>query len=539
MSLLPQTILPEVDPIGRVEPDGKVIIEHNWWLLLYNICQNVLGIGAGATTGLPASALTELSSADSDAMDADAIVLRSGIANAIALATSLDLPDPLTARAIGFQLYPLTKAEITAGVTPTNYAYAPYTAKRYGTVEDGSTDDAAALQACINAAQIANATPSLTPGANYKIASSLTFKQGKSNVDTQSFSAYLQGNHATLKPAAGVTAIQVVPRCLLADVGTGRAEAPIDIRDVVIDGFFATSSTYALWIGAAGYRWDSFSWSVVSNITIQNFPGTANPVMMLWEGRHCKFDRIDLRSGGTCFIQTTTSGSFCGDFVFDSCEFAGSGSQTPITIAGSGGGATRGIKFNDCDIYGGGTFLHSTGTNSQVGDIWFIGTQFDTAAGSDVFLTLYADTLNCQMFGIHIDDSYFVSGTQAIYAHTANSATMAQIDINGNQFGTLNISAAADHAAILCLDANGVSIDANTFDTITGGATTNLIMFDTCTNFTANDNMATNCTSVVNGVATANTGNNYSILGNMMNVTTIVNDGSAGATKQIANNLAI
>jgi len=39
----------------------------------------------------------------------------------------------------------LTEAELAAGVTPVNYAYAPYDARRYGVTGDGSTDDRAAL----------------------------------------------------------------------------------------------------------------------------------------------------------------------------------------------------------------------------------------------------------------------------------------------------------------------------------------------------------------------------------------------------------
>lgn len=37
-------------PLGTVRPDGTVIIEHDWWLLLYAICQQVLANGSGAAT---------------------------------------------------------------------------------------------------------------------------------------------------------------------------------------------------------------------------------------------------------------------------------------------------------------------------------------------------------------------------------------------------------------------------------------------------------------------------------------------------------
>lgn len=81
MSLLPQSILPASHLIGRVDENGNVLLEQNWWLLIYNLCQNVLGLGAGGTSGLSQAALIDLASLDSDADDADAIVLRQPIAN--------------------------------------------------------------------------------------------------------------------------------------------------------------------------------------------------------------------------------------------------------------------------------------------------------------------------------------------------------------------------------------------------------------------------------------------------------------------------
>jgi hypothetical protein len=41
MSLLPGQIQPETVPIGRLGKDGQsVMVDHNWWLLFYNICLN-------------------------------------------------------------------------------------------------------------------------------------------------------------------------------------------------------------------------------------------------------------------------------------------------------------------------------------------------------------------------------------------------------------------------------------------------------------------------------------------------------------------
>lgn len=81
MSLLPGQILPPSVAIGRVNEEGTVILDKNWWLFLYNIAQNVLGTAGG----LSQAALQELAGTDSDAMDTDAVALRQRVSNALVL----------------------------------------------------------------------------------------------------------------------------------------------------------------------------------------------------------------------------------------------------------------------------------------------------------------------------------------------------------------------------------------------------------------------------------------------------------------------
>ncbi len=82
MSLLPGQILPPSVPFGRINESGELLVDKNWWLFLYNISQNVLGTSGG----LSQAALQELADADSDAMDTDAVALRSDVRNALVLA---------------------------------------------------------------------------------------------------------------------------------------------------------------------------------------------------------------------------------------------------------------------------------------------------------------------------------------------------------------------------------------------------------------------------------------------------------------------
>lgn len=132
MSLLPGQILPPSEPIGRVNEDGTVTIDKNWWLLLFNLCLQSLGTGGG----LPSSALQDLAGADADAMDADAMALRQPLSNALLQAiqpqdvvvSPNDLPDlartlllaqdPILPDAV-----PLAQpvASITVGASPFTY----------------------------------------------------------------------------------------------------------------------------------------------------------------------------------------------------------------------------------------------------------------------------------------------------------------------------------------------------------------------------------------------------------------------------------
>lgn len=154
MSLLPSQILPQTIPFGKVDKDGNVIIEKDWFLLLYNLCANTIGTGSsgtsggnpgggggtptggtgGAVAGLPASALTELSALDSDIADADAISTRAAIA-ALANLFPID-PDAISPSDIRNALIlaqdalpqdPIPAAQPTASVSPTGSPFT-YTA---------------------------------------------------------------------------------------------------------------------------------------------------------------------------------------------------------------------------------------------------------------------------------------------------------------------------------------------------------------------------------------------------------------------------
>jgi hypothetical protein len=71
-----------------------------------------------------------------------------------------------------------TAAEVSAGVTPVNYAYAPGDVRRYGAVGDDSTDCTAAFQAAIDQADESNGSEVFIPQGTWLVTSALTGARG-------------------------------------------------------------------------------------------------------------------------------------------------------------------------------------------------------------------------------------------------------------------------------------------------------------------------------------------------------------------------
>jgi hypothetical protein len=77
--------------------------------------------------------------------------------------------NPLTANMIGLAINPRTEGEITAAVTPVNYAYPAGNVLRYGANDDpGATDMASAINSCVSANGYA-----YLPAGTYAIASAI------------------------------------------------------------------------------------------------------------------------------------------------------------------------------------------------------------------------------------------------------------------------------------------------------------------------------------------------------------------------------
>lgn len=91
MSLPKEIFAPNI-PIGHVQANGDVLMNSNWWLLIYNIVLNSIG----SEGSIAPSGLIELAALDSDVNDTDSTSLRSPIANLSQIDPLLDYVPSLT-----------------------------------------------------------------------------------------------------------------------------------------------------------------------------------------------------------------------------------------------------------------------------------------------------------------------------------------------------------------------------------------------------------------------------------------------------------
>jgi Chaperone of endosialidase len=425
-------------------------------------------------------------------------------------------------------------------------------ADQFGADATGASNASTRLQTLIDFCQANNLTPYLRKGGIYKLTTGLTLKQGQSATDTKSYSATLYGNSATLVPYGAITALAVVPRCLLADQNTGRQSAHIEITSLNIDGFGATAGAQPFKIGAPTYTIYCADWGVIKDVVITNF-NTTSALTYFKEAGHIVIDRLIHKwSTGSLLLESTTNGSFCGDLIFNAFQGEGTEAVPPVKLlAGTDATATtcqvRGIKFNQADIYGAGTLLQVKGTGgSQVGDVWFNSCQFDSngaAAGAKVIFLEANET--SAIFQVHIRDIYAVgySGT-VVYAVSNGASTIYMCDVSGGAINDCTPHTTYGNAIICLQSVEAFSVNNVAFNKIYGGpssSTAAVILVKDSTNCTVTGTIMTQCSAVPTGIAVGGTSNYYTITDNNLQVGSVpVNDFTAAVrTKTIANNIGV
>lgn len=154
----------------------------------------------------------------------------------------------ITEQFIGLLLYPLTSAEIAAGVTPVNYSYPPGNIYRYGTNSSpGSTDMTAAIQDAINQSAQAGGSPAYVPQNLHRTTATLMLRRYATLYGDGYFSQILYGGADVAIRAVGAAKPEVWRRATVRglNVSTSTGTHGIIIQDIaefeisenIFDGF--------------------------------------------------------------------------------------------------------------------------------------------------------------------------------------------------------------------------------------------------------------------------------------------------------------
>jgi len=123
--------------------------------------------------------------------DGGAVKITLQDANGVQISSDDNVPvQPLTQSQVGAILYPRTTAETNASVTPSNYAYEPGDARRYG-LGDGSTATHTALT---NALAANNVVYIVNLGTSFTYTASVTVPSNR-RIIGQGWPKFLQGGH--------------------------------------------------------------------------------------------------------------------------------------------------------------------------------------------------------------------------------------------------------------------------------------------------------------------------------------------------------
>lgn len=417
-----------------------------------------------------------------------------------------------------------------------------------------------ALQRAIDYAQDNDLWVIFPSNQDYILSTGLIAKAGKSASDTKAYHVFIDFNHCRLRPLASVTGLKIDPRCLYADIATGRAVCKIHVKNVHWDAHWESSkkdtNTMAIQIGKSGYQIMGFGGqNLIENIIVErtNWPDGATCIKVM------NAESIAWRGISTWnrFLIENSDGQFTGDMKFNTCVFSASGKagagNIPLhlyTTGGSGAGngkesQVRGINFTDSYIYGSGTKLEAAGQYTQVGDIYFTGTQFDQPNDGTRGLEIITGSSGVnQMFCIHLSDIYFGGYANALYIKN-NSSTSSIRSLFLNQLYTTvwgYVGAITSNAANCNFYIDGVQASALKGCSINAGAngdsSTSIIKIVNCRNFIATGNTSVNTSSIPYGITISGQSNGYVVSDNALSVSnTLVLDQANGASKIVNNNI--
>lgn len=333
--------------------------------------------------------------------------------------------------------YPRSAAEISAGVTPTNYTYQWGNVLRYGADSTGGVDSTAAATA-------AHATGYVVyyPRGVYKVSSGVSIPGGGMIGD------------------GSAQSIISITDTGSANVFTFTGTAPGQFRDIQFVLAATKTGGYAVVVQPASgenanSRFDRLVFTGIPN-------GVSFVAASQWVLHACNF----LNSTGDSVTINNTNNSDSGDSTISDCIFNNSTSTSANAVhqIASGGLKILGNKFNN----GGVGYLLDLGTAGSTSDLIITGNSFENAHFSAIQLQ--------RTSGVRIFTNLAISGNQFLVAsasgasagiYTNNGSTfLSRVTIASNVFFVTDTGAAAG----IVLDWVGdATIAANTL-TGSGGA---------------------------------------------------------------------
>lgn len=323
----------------------------------------------------------------------------------------------LSQAVIGGLLYPITTAETSAGVTPSNYAYEPGDVRRYG-ASTALSDNSSAVQDAISVCSSAGGGVVTFPYGEFTFTSGIDLS-GEHCIVIQGVGGRTVGGHhngTTIKytgTAARFADLRTSFGCYFQDVQLVWSSA--SFTGYMVDFAHATSSDSA-YGGLKNCLVGSYDGTLTNGVGVN----ADQAIILTFD--NCLFDSGDAAIDG----QDPDGGSYSNVIKVKDCTFANTGS-VPIRYLGESWSIT-GCTFEPRD---GGAATGVAGALLTTSDTPVKGLNFagnwlgDVATGTSTWLTLYGS-------GIHIHGGNRFGGTAGANAISLNATS--GVVVEGNSF---------------------------------------------------------------------------------------------------------
>jgi hypothetical protein len=337
----------------------------------------------------------------------------------------------MTQAIVGNLLYPRTAAEISAGVTPTDYAYQIFDLRRYGADPTGNAFSDSAMSSAISVCGSTGGTI-LAPAGVYKFSSAISL--------SQKTAITIQGDGA---PTSGA---QPATRFIYSGTGSGvwismQSSVGCRLRKLQLMHSGASFTGTYIKCGNDGSHGDSTFCGIEECVIGASASGTTHLDLdkcINWSADRCLFHTGNPSVKG----QANTGSSYSNVVRFRDCEWYNS-TVAPVYDCGQSW-IFEGCTFEKLSGGGAGAILSSNGTTSQVKGLTISGCWFGDATSGGTWIDISGQAIF--LSGNYISSSATSTGI--------NCRSVSGINVFGNTFDTLSIGMAFTSSAEVVVKGN-------------------------------------------------------------------------------------